>query len=149
MFLQIPAKGDAKASVQPAVTYYWTWHRRLGHPSKEAISRLPANSKGVDHIDPPPANAPVCEGCEWGKSHRLPFPPSEKRATVPCKLIHTDEDGPMGTESINRHNLHYVSFLDDCSGVGRTYFLRHRNQAHQAFHEFKAWAETSTVTLKY
>lgn len=50
----------------------------------------------------------------------------------------------MGTESISGHNKYYVLFLDDCTSLGHTYFLHHKNQATQAFREFKAWAETQT-----
>ncbi|KAJ2988163.1 hypothetical protein NUW54_g9201 [Trametes sanguinea] len=54
-------------------TDYKTWHRRFGHAGKEALRHLPKNVKGVDHVDP--ADDEPCEGCAFGKSHRLPFFP--------------------------------------------------------------------------
>ena len=58
------------------VRSYKTWHRRFGHAGKEPLRHLPKNVKGVDQLDP--ADDEPCEGCAFGKSHRLPFPPSEK-----------------------------------------------------------------------
>ena len=118
------------------------WHRRFGHAGKEALSRLPKNVKGVDAVDP--ADSTPCEGCAFGKSHRLPFPPSEKRATEELELIHTDLDGPMRTASIGGHFYYYAGFLDDKSGLGRTYFIKQKSQAIEAFDDFKVWAETQT-----
>ena len=115
----------------------------MRHPGKDALRHLPDHTTGVPSIDPQPPNSEVCEGCEFGKSHRKPFPPSEKRATRPLELVHTDEDGPMRTKSISGHS-YFVTFLDDYTGVGFAYFLKHKNEAAAKFLEFKAWAETQT-----
>ncbi|PIL29728.1 hypothetical protein GSI_08167 [Ganoderma sinense ZZ0214-1] len=55
-----------------------------------------------------------------------------------------DEGGPMCTQSINGKNHHYVSFIDDYSGYSALYYLKHKNQAHKVFLEYKAWAENQT-----
>ncbi|KAL7280531.1 hypothetical protein ACG7TL_005463 [Trametes sanguinea] len=123
-------------------TDYKTWHRRFGHAGKEALRHLPKNVKGVDHVDP--ADDEPCEGCAYGKSHRLPFPPSEKRATEPLELVHTDLDGPMRTASVGSGYLYFASFIDDFSGLGIAYYLKRKSDAMKAFDSFKAWAETQT-----
>ncbi|KAL7278680.1 hypothetical protein ACG7TL_007682 [Trametes sanguinea] len=123
-------------------TDYKTWHRRFGHAGKEALRHLPKNVKGVDHVDP--ADDEPCEGCAYGKSHRLPFPPSEKRATEPLELVHTDLDGPMRTASVGNGYLYFASFIDDFSGLGIAYYLKRKSDAMKAFDSFKAWAETQT-----
>ncbi|KAL7280538.1 hypothetical protein ACG7TL_005470, partial [Trametes sanguinea] len=123
-------------------TDYKTWHRRFGHAGKEALRHLPKNVKGVDHVDP--ADDEPCKGCAYGKSHRLPFPPSEKRATEPLELIHTDLDGPMRTVSVGSGYLYFASFIDDFSGLGIAYYLKRKSDAMKAFDSFKAWAETQT-----
>ena len=140
---------DLALDIQPGkiihsatTTNYNTWHRRFGHAGKEALRNLPKNVKGVDHVDPPD-DAP-CEGCAFGKSHRLPFPPSEKRAAEVLELIHTDLDGPMRTPSVGKGYLYIASFIDDKSGLAVAYYLKHKSDAVKAFDSFKAWAETQT-----
>ena len=61
------------------------------------MKHLPKSPKGVPSIDPEPADAEACDGCAFGKSHHLPFPPSEKHASKPLELVHMDEDRPMRT----------------------------------------------------
>ena len=117
------------------------WHQRFGHSSDDAIHKLPKHTKGVDSIGD--KDFTLCEGCEWGKSHRLPFPPSEKRASEPLELVHTDEDGPMRTTAIGGWK-YFISFLDDHSSLGRAYYLKQKSASLQAFEDFKAWAETQT-----
>ena len=89
-------------------------HRRFGHPSKEAISRLPKAVKGVDSVGPP-SDAP-CDGCAKGKQHRLPFKPSNKRASKPGEGTHMDLVGPMD-ESIDGYR-YFAGFVDDHSSLG-------------------------------
>ncbi|KAJ8463023.1 hypothetical protein ONZ51_g10516 [Trametes cubensis] len=124
------------------VRSYKTWHRRFGHAGKEPLRHLPKNVKGVDQLDP--ADDEPCEGCAFGKSHRLPFPPSEKRATEPLELVHTDLDGPMRTASVGSGFKYFASFIDDYSGLARAYFLKFKSDAFRAFNDFKAWAENQT-----
>jgi hypothetical protein len=64
------------------------WHRRLGHPSDENLSRIapifpsPCN-KSSDH-------SLVCEACKLGKQPRLSFSSSTGFTTFPFQLIHCD-----------------------------------------------------------
>ncbi|TFY52466.1 hypothetical protein EVJ58_g10003 [Rhodofomes roseus] len=117
------------------------WHQRFGHSSEEVIRQLPKHTKGVDSIGD--KDKSPCAGCQWGKSHRAPFPTSDKRASKPLEIVHTDEDGPMRTTAIGGWR-YFISFLDDYSGLGRAYFLKHKNDSTQAFDDFKAWAENQT-----
>ena len=137
MFMDILDRNVANAMISP----YRLWHRRMGHPSKEVIRRLPGNTKGADPVGV--EDHSPCEGCQWGKSHRAPFPTSYKRATKPLELVHTDEDGPMRTTSIEGYR-YFISFLDDYTSLGRAYHLKHKSDAIQAFEDFKAWAENVT-----
>jgi len=54
-------------------------HEMLGHPR----STSPKNP------------VPPCAGCQMGKGHRDPFPPSETKASRPFELVHGDIAGPM------------------------------------------------------
>ena len=123
------------------VRKFKTWHRRFGHAGKNVMRQLPKHTKGVDAVDPP--DEEPCDGCAYGKSTRLPFPPSEKRATEPLELVHTDLDGPMRTQAIGGWS-YFAGFIDNYSGLAREYYLKHKLDVIQAFLDFKAWAETQT-----
>lgn len=123
------------------VRKFKTWHRRFGHAGKDVMRQLPKHTKGVDAVDS--ADEEPCDGCAFGKSTRHPFPPSDKHATEPLELVHTDLDGPMHTQAIGGWS-YFAGFIDDYSGLTRAYYLKHKSDAIQAFHDFKAWAETQT-----
>ena len=55
----------------------------------------------------------VCDGCCYGKQHRLPFPVSTNRAKSCYELIHADICGPM-EESI-AGSKYFLLFKDDFS----------------------------------
>ena len=60
---------------------YTLWHRRMGHAHQHMIKHLSKNTEGGPHqTTNPPAG--ICEGCEKGKSKRLPFPTSKSRAKI-------------------------------------------------------------------
>ena len=71
------------------------WHRRLGHPSDQAMSLFSNNigSYNKDHCD-------KCDVCFRGKQTRLPFSISESKATNCFDLIHYDIWGAYQTESL-------------------------------------------------
>ena len=78
----------------------------------------------------------ICLGCQYGKSHRLPFPSSKSRASTILELIHSDLLGPTRTTSYT--GLHYVMvFVDDFSRFSWVYFLEHKNEAFSKFILFK------------
>ena len=61
----------------------------MGHAHQRVIKHLGKNTVGGPNQT---TNAPqgACEGCEKGKSKRLPFPTSKSRATRPLNLVHSD-----------------------------------------------------------
>ena len=61
---------------------YTLWHRRMGHAYQCMTKHIGKNMEGGPHqITDAPSGA--CEGCEKGKSKRLPFPVSKSRANNP------------------------------------------------------------------
>ena len=70
---------------------YTLWHRRMGHTHQRIIKHLGKNTEGGPHQT---TEAPhgACEGCEKGKSKRLPFPSLKSRAMKPLDLVHSDLD---------------------------------------------------------
>lgn len=85
------------------------WHARLGHPASPIVRHvlhrheLPLESSNNNDIA-------VCDACQHGKSHQLPFSSSDHVVKAPLELIFSDVWGPTQT-SVSGHN-YYVSFID-------------------------------------
>jgi hypothetical protein len=62
------------------------WHRRLGHPGHEALSKLASVIPSCT-LD---ASSSVCHACQLGRHTRLPFHVSSSRAIRNFDLIHCD-----------------------------------------------------------
>ena len=88
------------------------WHQRLAHANYEVIRALPTETTGgPDQKLQLPSK--VCDGCEKGKSKRLPFPPSTSRAKHVLDLVHSDLD-EMSSASIDGY-IYTATYLDDHS----------------------------------
>ena len=88
------------------------WHQRLAHANYEVIRALPTETTGgPDQKLQLPLK--VCDGCEKGKSKRLPFPPSTSRAKHVLDLVHSDLD-EMSSASIDGY-IYNATYLDDHS----------------------------------
>jgi hypothetical protein len=108
------------------------WHSRLGHASPQVVQRVISHHKlpVVRSMN----NKTVCDACQKGKSHQLPFPRSSRVSSGPLDLIHSDVWGPAPT-SVGRHS-YYVSFIDDYSKFTWIYLLRYKSKVFQCFHDF-------------
>jgi histone deacetylase 1/2 len=85
------------------------------------------------------SNNNVCNACQQGKSHRLPYPRSTGISAKPLDLIFSDVWGPVPT-FVGRNN-YYVSFIDDHSKFTWIYLLRHKSEVFQCFHDFQQLVE--------
>ena len=94
---------------------YTLWHRRMGHAHQRVIKHLDKNTEGGPYQTTNPPSG-ICEGCEMGKSKRLPFPTSKSRAKQPLDLIHSDLH-EMSDLSIGRYK-YTATYLDDYSSFG-------------------------------
>jgi len=81
-----------------------TWHLRMGHMSHNALKyHGPTAITGMDLDVSISAELPkkVCQGCEFGKSTRKPFPGGRsKKTTRPFEVVHSDLCSPMQSKSI-------------------------------------------------
>ncbi|KAL0395444.1 UNVERIFIED_CONTAM: hypothetical protein Slati_4510600 [Sesamum latifolium] len=71
------------------------WHARLGHISKDRISRL-VDSKNleIDNLD----HLPTCQSCLKGKMTKKPFVGQSAMANGLLDLVHTDVCGPLSSD---------------------------------------------------
>ena len=118
----------------------------MGHAHQCVIKHLRNHTEGGPHQT---TKAPhgACEGCEKGKSKRLPFPLSGSRASRPLDLVHSDLD-KMPVLSIGGYK-YTATYLDDHSSYGVMFYLKHKNEEFNTFKTYKVWAERQLgTTLK-
>ena len=96
------------------------WHRRLGHPGHEALSKLAASvSFQLEDC------SQLCHACQLGRHTRLPFHASSSRATHQFDLIHCDLwTSPVASISGFKY---YLVILDDCTHYLWTFPLRFKS----------------------
>jgi histone deacetylase 1/2 len=113
------------------------WHHRLGHASQPVVKHV------LDRFQLPFASesnkSGVCDACQQGKSHQLPYPRSTSVSTSPLQLVFSDVWGPAPS-SVGRKTF-YVSFIDDYSKFTWIYFLRHKSEVFQVFRDFQTLVE--------
>ena len=125
---------------------YTLWHRRMRHAHQHIIKHLGKNTDGGPNQT---TEAPqgTCEGCEMGKSKRLPFPLSRYRAARPLDLVHSNLD-EMPVLSIGGYK-YTATYLDNRSSFGVMFYLKHKNKEFAAFKAYKACAKRQLgTTLK-
>ena len=113
-------KNEVSGAIIATLSDYTLWHRRMGHTHQHVIKHLGKNTVGGPNQT---TNAPqgACEGCEKGKSKRLPFPTSKTRASRPLDLVHSDLD-EMPDLSLGGFK-YTATYLDDYSSfeIGRAH----------------------------
>ena len=109
--------------------------------NKGLVDGLHLNS--LDPLDP------ICEPCIHGKQHRDPFPKhSETRSDKLLGLIHSDIHGPLPVRTHSGYR-YWMTFVDDKSRYLTIFALKSKDQAFDAFKQFKALAENQTgCTIK-
>ena len=136
-------KKDSEATISVLkLNTHDLWHQHLGHTNSRVIKALPAHIIGgpATGVASPPTG--LCDGCEKGKSKRLPFPPSKSRAETTLALVHSNLD-EMSTASINGYKW-TATYLNDHTQYGMMFFLKHKDEQSYAFKTYKAWAERQT-----
>ena len=118
------------------------WHLRYGHLNQRSLQLLHQKSMvvGLPSIH---SEKEICEGCIFGKFHRLPFSQSSWRAKAPLELVHADICGPTRTPSFN-NKRYFILFVDDFSRMMWVYFLEQKSEAFSVFKQFKAFGENQS-----
>jgi histone deacetylase 1/2 len=113
------------------------WHSRLGHPMSPIVSHV------LQRHDLPttPSNKSlaVCDACQQGKSHQLPFVSSSPMVKHPLELVFSDVWGPAQT-SVSVYNF-YVSFIDAYSHFTWLYLIKRKSVGFNVFVQFQLHVE--------
>ena len=132
------------AAVFAATTSSTTWHRRLGHPGRDALMQLtrsatiPCTRSHDEHL---------CHACQLGRHVRLPFSSSSSHATHAFDLVHCD----LWTSPITSMSgyKYYLVVLDDFSHYVWTFPLRAKSETFPTLRHFFAWVSTQFgLTIK-
>jgi histone deacetylase 1/2 len=86
------------------------WHRRLGHPGADTLSKM--SHEFLDSCNKS-ASTSLCEACQLGRQSRLPFASSSSFTTAPFQIIQCDLwTSPIPSFSDYKY---YLAILDDYS----------------------------------
>lgn len=112
------------------------WHARLGHVGYQMLQQISSQRllDGLPNLKNVQENV-ICQGCQYGKSHRLPFKNSSNRRSALFELVHTDLMGPTKTPSYSGNHFAMV-LVDDHSRYTWIYFLKEKSEALSKFVEF-------------
>jgi hypothetical protein len=116
--LRLPTCAPATHTLT-TVTSASTWHRRLGHPDRDVISRL-SSTVAIYYLK---LNLDsLCHACQLGHHTRPPFYTSSSHANKPFDLIHCD----LWTSHVLSASgyKYYLVVLDDFSHYLWTFPLR-------------------------
>ncbi|CAL9009279.1 unnamed protein product [Prunus brigantina] len=125
--------GDPTKKIQNLI---WLWHRRLGHASFGYLKKLfPSWFSKLSDFNF------KCDVCELAKSHRVSFPLSMNKSTVPFAIVHSDVWGPapISTPSGARW---FVTFIDDCTRMTWISLLKTKGEVCTTFQQFYKMVDT-------
>lgn len=100
------------------------WHERLAHQNVKYVRNI-LNKSNVKYVDD--WQDYICEGCIYGKQHRVSHPINTKVSEKPLDLIHVDL-GEMHVTSIGGAK-YFLLFKDDFSHFRTVYFLKTKDEA--------------------
>ena len=128
------------AGVKPLDDYsLQLWHQRMGHISKDSISKLQDVAEGVNPIK----KVSHCVSCAQGKQHRNPFLSSSSHSEEILEIVHSDIMGPFEVDS-NGGSRYVCTFIDDKSRYAFVYMLCTKGEVFTKFTSFVAMVEAQT-----
>lgn len=122
------------------------WHERLAHQNKRHVKDF-LNGWGIKVKTSGEPDEKLCDGCMYGKMHRLKFGNRKDRPTKPGDLINADVCGPMEGESLGGKR-YYVVFKDDFSKFRVVYFLKRKSEVIDKLVDFLAQVKTLGIVVK-
>jgi transposase InsO family protein len=128
------------------------WHRRMGHPSPQALNRL-VREQMAEGIRIPTALLKQamkcrCECCILGKMTHLPFPLSVSKTCRPLELVHVDLCGPIDPET-NAGERYFLAMMDDFSKYAEVCVMTEKSEAKiKVVETLQKWMTQLELTVK-
>lgn len=134
-------QANAVNTEDPSSSTASLWHARLGHLHMDAVVDL--SKRGARGIESLPGGRIPCDVCSRGKMTAKPFTPRTERSTKLLEIVHSDLCQPSSSRP-EGGNRYFITFIDDYSGWCEIYFLKSKDQAFEAFREYKSKVEKQT-----
>lgn len=137
MPISLPQSSLALMTSSNTVNTARLWHNRLGHLHPDAVIHFlcQRNSVILTRKDFLP-----CDDCAMGKLTQSPSTSSFHRSPRVLNLVHSDILGPISPAT--KSGMKYIiSFIDDHSRFTKLYLLKSKDQAFEAFKQYKALME--------
>ncbi|KAI5340660.1 hypothetical protein L3X38_019934 [Prunus dulcis] len=144
-FLDLATSGETRISqafktsgdsTEKNQNFIWLWHRRLGHASFGYLKKLfPSWFSKLSYFNF------RCDVCELAKSHRVSFPLSMNKSTVPFAIVHSDVWGPAPVSTFSGARW-LVTFIDDCTRMTWISFLKTKGEVCTTFQQFYKLVDT-------
>lgn len=103
------------------------WHERLGHQNLAHVKSF-LKRNGIEYVN----ENFDCDGCAFGKQHRLSFDLRPERSTSCGEIIHADVCGPMSEDSYGG-SRYFVLFKDDFSHFRFVFFMKAKSEVIEKF----------------
>lgn len=114
-------------------------HRRFAHPGDKVLRRFKGHTQGAPDFELNPPKGP-CPGCTQGKMPLRHFPTSERRASKPFELVHSDlKSFPVGSYYRQKYA---IIFFDDFTSYAWIALLKQKSQAISTTRKFFALVKT-------
>ena len=112
------------------------WHQRLGHISRERLTRLVKDGvlPSLDFND-----FGTCVKCLKGKMTSANKKGATRSSNL-LELIHTDISGPYNIAGITGHTS-FITFIDDYSRYMYLYLIKEKSESLTTFKDYKAEVE--------
>ena len=122
------------------------WHSRLGHPGRQALSKIPQITNGVDYSKTP-AQAVTCEHCLQARIKAQPHTGTLRRGTRPMEYIHTDIVGKIATgfDGLN----YFVTFKYSFTRYAEGYTIRRKANVFDRFIFFQKYNTFPGQEIKF
>ena len=119
------------------------WHKRFGHVNFPRLREMQTKNIVFGLPKFRGRNGQVCEACQMGKQHRLPFPNERNRSRSPLDLIHSDVWGPAQNVSLGG-SRYFVTFIDDFTRHTWVCTIAKKSEVFACFLKVKSLAERET-----
>jgi hypothetical protein len=108
------------------------WHKWIGHVNYQRLQDLQTKQVVLGLPKFSGHKTQICEACQLGKQHRLPFPNERNRSCNKLDLIHSDVWGPAQNVSLGR-SRYFVSFIDDYTQHTWIYLIERKSKVFDYF----------------
>lgn len=135
IFRAIDSIDDAIASIAIKGNTLKMWHERLGHQNVGHVRSF-LRQRDFDFVD----EEFDCDGCAYGKLHRLSFEHREEKSTKCGEIVHADVCGPISETSLSGAR-YFLLLKDDYSHFRTVYFLKQKSEVLNNLKTFINWSE--------